>query len=85
VRALFGKTSGCTHMTELTAVMPTAAVQAFSGEVSRPKAASSGPEVPPFYIDSCHALVRSGEAIKTYHPKWYRPSLPATDVKSQTG
>lgn len=72
VRARFSKTSGCTHITELTAVMPTAAVQAFSGEVTRPSALNK-PDVPPFYIDSCHALVRSGEAIKTYYPKWYRP------------
>jgi Protein of unknown function (DUF2889) len=84
VRARLSKTSGCTHITELTAVMPTAAVQAFSGEVNRPQALSK-PDVPPFYIDSCHALVRSGAAVKTYYPKWYRlPAPVATDIDSQS-
>ncbi len=68
VRAKFGKTAGCTHITELTAVMPTAAVQAFAGEIKRET------ESAPFYIDSCHALSRSGSAVKTYYPQWYKQS-----------
>jgi Protein of unknown function (DUF2889) len=86
VRARLSKTSGCTHITELTAVMPTAAVQAFSGEVSRPQTLSKA-DAPPFYIDSCHALMRCGDAVKTYYPKWYRPVVlhaPESDVKSST-
>jgi hypothetical protein len=80
VRMKFGKTAGCTHITELTAVMPTAAVQAFAGEVKKPSSAGgpnlSGQHVvdsPPFYIDSCHSLKRSGDAVKTFYPQWFRP------------
>jgi hypothetical protein len=78
VRARLGRTSGCTHITELTAVMPTAAVQAFSGEIKRPATnASQGTEgssdSPPFYIDGCHALVRSGSAVQNFYPQWFKP------------
>lgn len=76
VRAKFGKTSGCTHITELTAVMPTAAVQAFAGESRLSEAANTNAATPPFYIDSCHALDRTGAAVKTYYPQWYRASKP---------
>ena len=74
VRAKFGKTAGCTHITELTAVMPTAAVQAFAGESRRSDATNTNATTPPFYIDSCHALARTGAAVKTYYPQWYRNS-----------
>jgi hypothetical protein len=75
VRLRFGRTQGCTHITELTAVMPTAAVQAFAGEVRRPSSsAKSVPTVesPPFYIDGCHALSRSSRAVKDFYPQWFR-------------
>ncbi|HTH62557.1 MAG TPA: DUF2889 domain-containing protein [Paraburkholderia sp.] len=46
---LLGGTAGCTHLTELCAVLPTAAIQAFAGEVwnartGRPGDAPAGPE-----------------------------------------
>jgi hypothetical protein len=71
VRILFGKTNGCTHITELTAVMPTAAVQAFAGEVRRPVALGKA-TTPPFYIDGCHALARTSRAVKDFYPQWFR-------------
>jgi Protein of unknown function (DUF2889) len=80
VRLKFGKTAGCTHITELTAVMPTAAVQAFAGEVKRPSVSSDqtqpnqSSDSPPFYIDGCHSLKRSGDAVKTFYPQWYKPA-----------
>lgn len=46
---LLAGTTGCTHLTEMCAVLPTAAIQAFAGEVwdsrtGRPGDASAGPE-----------------------------------------
>jgi hypothetical protein len=82
VRVLFGKTNGCTHMTELTAIMPTAAVQAFAGEVRRPVSSENSAQradSPPFYIDGCHALARDSRAVKDFYPQWFR-QIP-TDQK----
>jgi Protein of unknown function (DUF2889) len=80
VRNRFGKTNGCTHITELTAVMPTAAVQAFAGEKTRPAGLAVN-DRPPFYIDSCHALDRSGRAVKDFYPQWYRQaSISANEI-----
>jgi Protein of unknown function (DUF2889) len=75
VRNRLGKTNGCTHMTELTAIMPTAAVQAFAGEVRRPitsEKSGQKSDNPPFFIDGCHALAREGRAVKDYYPQWFR-------------
>jgi hypothetical protein len=93
VRIRLGKTNGCTHMTELTAIMPTAAVQAFAGEVRRPVSSEeSGTkndkkvESPPFFIDGCHALAREGRAVKDFYPKWFRqvPTVVATKPDSES-
>jgi Protein of unknown function (DUF2889) len=79
VRLRLGRTQGCTHITELTAVMPTAAVQAFAGEVRRPSNSTKSDqqsdlkgESPPFYIDGCHALARGSKAVKDFYPQWFR-------------
>jgi hypothetical protein len=84
VRIRLGKTNGCTHMTELTAIMPTAAVQAFAGEVRRPttpeKSEQKG-ETPPFYIDGCHALARDGRAVKDFYPQWFRQAPKEVTAK----
>jgi hypothetical protein len=75
VRLRLGKTQGCTHITELTAFMPTAAVQAFAGEVRRPASLAKSDtqvESPPFYIDGCHALARESKAVKDFYPQWFR-------------
>ncbi len=65
---------GCTHMTELTAVLPTAAVQAFAGE--RPEPAADG-EQKPFQLDRCHAMRTDGAAVRQFYPKWFRASQAA--------
>ncbi len=79
VKERLGGIQGCTHITELTQVLPTAVVQAFAGEVidTRGDAADS-PQ--PFQIDRCHALRADGLAVKTYYPRWYRaaPATPQT-------
>lgn len=62
---------GCTHITELTRVLPTAAIQAFAGEVIRPEA---GGEQQPFQLDRCHALRLDGPVVLRYYPRWSKPA-----------
>jgi len=71
VKERLGGVQGCTHLTELTQVLPTAVVQAFAGEVidTRGDAADSAQ---PFQIDRCHALRADGPTVQTYYPRWYR-------------
>lgn len=70
VRARLGGRHGCTHVTELTNVLPTAAIQGIATRLNRVKA-SQGSEERPFHIDGCHALSADGDIVKTYYPKWY--------------
>jgi len=62
---------GCTHLTELTQVLPTAVIQAFAGEVIDTREGDGSGE-PPFQIDRCHALRADGEVVRQYYPRWYR-------------
>ena len=80
-----GGTSGCTHLTELCAVLPTAAIQAFSGDVwnrTKPVGAASTPsddsrdrppgeDKLPFQLDRCHALSFGSDVVKEFYPRWY--------------
>jgi hypothetical protein len=72
-----GGTRGCTHITELTQVLPTAVIQAFAGEVidTREDSASR-----PFQIDRCHALRSDGAAVKIFYPRWYRGAVDPAAV-----
>ena len=74
VKTRCGATQGCTHLSELTQVIPTAVIQAFAGDVidvlDRPDATA-----PPFQIDRCRALRADGQAVQTYYPRWYRAPL----------
>ena len=88
VRQRLGGSDGCTHITELTNVLPTAAVQAFAGEVFRTRDASqdaaSGASPPasdqkPWQLDKCHALRGDGPAVAEFYPRWYRAAAPASD------
>ena len=76
VKERFGGIQGCTHITELTQVLPTAVVQAFAGEVLATRGDAAASEQP-FQIARCHALRADGLAVKTYYPRWYR-AAPAT-------
>lgn len=69
VKERLSGTAGCTHLTELTQVLPTAVIQAFAGEVIDTREDS---EHKPFQIDRCHALRSEGEAVKLFYPRWYR-------------
>jgi hypothetical protein len=70
---LMGGLRGCTHVTELLAYLPTAALQTFSGLRKRE---DEGPDKP-FQLDRCHALDTDGDAVRRYYPKWYRTAAVA--------
>jgi hypothetical protein len=63
---------GCTHLTELAPILPTAAVQAFAGEVfkTRDSAEAGEQATKPFQLDRCHALRTDGPAVARYYPRW---------------
>jgi hypothetical protein len=69
VRERAGGTLGCTHLTELADVLPTAVIQAFAGEVIDTRGDG---EHKPFQLDRCHALVSHGEAVRLHYPRWFR-------------
>jgi hypothetical protein len=83
-RARLAGVLGCTHLTELAQVLPTAVVQAFAGEVIDTRGDHEGASRP-FQIDRCHALRSDGDAVRTHYPRWYRRSsdtAPPAAVKT---
>ena len=76
LRRRVGGVLGCTHITELAQVLPTAVVQAFAGEVIDTRGTADGAQKP-FQIDQCHALRSSGEAVRLHYPRWYRAPVAA--------
>ena len=68
VRQLLGGVRGCTHLTEMLAGMPTAAIQSFAGE----RRAEPDDSSKPFQLDQCHALETTSETVRKWYPKWYR-------------
>ncbi|AKU23727.1 DUF2889 domain-containing protein [Massilia sp. MB5] len=65
--------AGCTHLTELAQILPTAAVQAFASDVwPTHDAASVTPQTStqPFQLDRCHALRTDGGAVAQFYPRW---------------
>jgi len=87
VKARLAHTQGCTHLTELCQVLPTAVIQAFAGVVIDTQEGSAEGAAP-FQIDRCHALRSDGDTVRTYYPRWYRkpgtasaaavPAMPAS-------
>jgi hypothetical protein len=71
LKRCLGGTLGCTHLTELALVLPTAAIQAFAGDVI-PTRDGAHPDhgERPFQIDKCHALRSDGPAVVQYYPRW---------------
>ena len=76
---LMGHTKGCTHITEMLASVPTAAIQTFAGLRTRE---DDGPGKP-FQLDKCHALDTTGEGVRVYYPKWYQQ--PGSNAESAAG
>lgn len=70
VRARFAGSHGCTHMTELINVLPTAAIQGIASRV-KPAKSDSEPTTRPFHIGGCHAMRADGEVVREYYPQWY--------------
>jgi hypothetical protein len=81
VHARLGGVHGCSHITELANVLPTAAVQAFAGEVFKPRDAAyeghQDDEQKPWQLDRCHALRSDGAAVQQFYPRWYHPGQRA--------
>ena len=67
-KELLGGVRGCTHLTEMLAGLPTAAIQSFAGE--RKEEAEDGSK--PFQLDQCHALETTTQTVKLWYPKWYK-------------
>jgi hypothetical protein len=71
VKDRLGGVQGCTHITEMGQLLPTAVIQAFVGEVQAVDEGAAA-DRRPFQIDGCHALRCDGEAVRTFYPRWYR-------------
>ena len=63
---------GCTHLTELAQILPTAAIQAYASDVIQTRDGLDDDQSPtrPFQIDKCHALRADGPAVAIYYPRW---------------
>jgi hypothetical protein len=73
VRERLGGNKACTHITELAGVLPTAAIQAFAGEVYRLQPNS---EKLPLQLDRCRALRLDGPIVAKLYPRWARAAEP---------
>jgi len=69
VKERFGRRAGCTHLTELTWVLPTAAIQSLAGQ--RTAVQQARMDQRPFQLDGCHALAVSGPVVKALYPQWF--------------
>jgi hypothetical protein len=69
LHARLGRTAGCSHMSELATVLPTAALQSFGYLLGPTMPADSS--TPPFFIGQCHAYARSGEVVRRHYPQWF--------------
>jgi len=87
VKARFGRIQGCTHLSELSYLLPTVAVQSSAGkrrkakvnaDTSQPDAhampAAPAPPKRPFELEGCHALRLDGPVVREFYPLWYRPA-----------
>ncbi len=79
VRERLGGVQGCTHLTELAGLLPTATFQAFAGTVYQPNdpehgaggtAGQAARESKPAQLDRCRALRTDGPAVARFYPRW---------------
>lgn len=74
---------GCTHLSELAQVLPTAAVQAYANEVfSTHEGAEDTATERPFQLDRCYALRLDGPAVAKFYPRWAQPAPAGVAVPS---
>lgn len=71
-----GSTRGCTHLTELCQILPTAVIQAMAGSVIDTREGDADGN-PPFQLDRCHALRRDGATVAQFYPRWHVAHEPA--------
>jgi hypothetical protein len=71
-----GGTRGCTHLTELCQVLPTAVIQAMAGSVIDTREGDADGN-PPFQLDRCHALRREGATVAKFYPRWHQAATTA--------
>lgn len=66
VQERFARTAGCTHVTELTNVLPTVAIQTMAAQRRKSPDAQR-----PFQLGGCHALRVDGPTVQAYYSRWY--------------
>ena len=76
-----GGVLGCTHLTELAQVLPTAVVQAFAGDVINTRGDGANAKQP-FQLDRCHALRTDGNVVRSHYLRWYKPAAPESHPPS---
>jgi hypothetical protein len=70
---------GCTHLTELAGILPTAALQALANDVLKTRDGDTDDArltTKPFQLDRCHALRTDGPAVERYYPRWVLKAVP---------
>lgn len=75
VSEMFADVRGCTHLTELLASLPTAAIQTIATFRRDTGEGEDGGK--PFQLDRCHALETTSSTVMRYYPRWYRKPDPA--------
>jgi hypothetical protein len=76
-----GGTRGCTHLTELCQILPTAVIQAMAGSVIDTREGNAAGD-PPFQLDRCHALKRDGATVAKFYPRWHQATPEAAPTVS---
>jgi hypothetical protein len=78
VRERLGGVLGCTHLTELTQVLPTAAIQGLAGltTIALPVVETERAAGMPFQLNRCHALRLDGPAVAEFYPRWAQQTAP---------
>lgn len=76
-----GGQRGCTHLTELCQVLPTAVIQAMAGSIFDTHEGDGNGNAP-FQLDRCHALRRDGKTVAEFYPRWHRAGEPAATTDS---
>lgn len=77
-----GGVLGCTHLTELAQVLPTAALQAYANDVIQTRDGDTDDEqlpYKPFQLDRCHALRTDNGAVAKYYPRWFAKADTAAE------
>ncbi|MDO8348347.1 MAG: DUF2889 domain-containing protein [Rugosibacter sp.] len=70
VKDTFESVRGCSHITELLNLLPTAAIQTLASDMSDTEGHAPGEQ--PFQLDKCHALATTSETVRRYYPRWFR-------------